>query len=112
MDTFAIKAANVASIHFAATELGNPVPLNDTVMPAVLMRDRLQWERRTLNMSYIQESFLRLIIIIPIKSILILVIKSAEGLTSPWHTWTKLPALDYYSCRCQSIRWSIGRGRG
>jgi hypothetical protein len=79
----------VASFHFAATELGNSVPLDDTIMPAVLMRDRLQWERPTLNMSCIQGSFLRLISVIPIKSILILAIKSAEGLTSLWHTWKK-----------------------
>jgi hypothetical protein len=106
----------VASFHFATTELGNSVPLNDTIMPAVLMRDRLQWKRPTLNMSCIQGSFLRLISVIPIKSILILAIKSAEGLTSLLAHLEKVsrrsPALDYYSCRCQSIPSSIGRGRG
>lgn len=53
MDNFAIEDANVASVHFAATELGNSLPLNDTVIPAVLMRDRIQWEKPTLNISHI-----------------------------------------------------------
>jgi hypothetical protein len=114
MDNFAIEV-NGASFHFAAIELGNSVPLNDTIMPAVLMRDRLQWKRPTLNMSYLQGSFLRLISVIPIKSILILAIKSSEGLTlygtprknfkkitSPWLLFLSLP----------SIPSSVGRGRG
>jgi hypothetical protein len=80
MDTFAIETANVGSVHFAATELSNSLPLNDTIMPAVLMRDRLQWKRPILSMSHVQESFLHFINAIPIKSILNLVIQSAEGL--------------------------------